>query len=67
MGIMTGSPNVMKGNKKGVFKHLNDMILTLLDLGWCSLHYIMNTMQAGGKEMPRAIDFTNDVYYYFEK
>jgi len=24
----------------------------------------MNAMQAGVKEMPRAVDFANDVYYY---
>ena len=55
MGIMTDSRNVMKSNKKDIFKHLKDMILTLLDLGWYSLHHVMN-----------AIDFANDVYYYFE-
>jgi len=55
MGIMTDSRNVMKSNKKDIFKHLKDMILTLLDLGWYSLHHVMN-----------AIDFANDVYYYFD-
>jgi len=43
---MTGSPNVMKGIKKGVFKQPKDMIPTLLDLGRCSLHRIMNAVQA---------------------
>ena len=52
----------MKGNKKGVFKHLKDMNPTLLDLGQRSLHHVM---KAGVKEMPRAVDFANDVYYYF--
>jgi len=66
MGIITNSPNVMRGNKKGVFKLLKDMIPILLALGRCALHHVMNVMQAGVKEMPRAIDFANDVYYYFE-
>jgi len=46
----------MKGNKKGVFKHLKDMNPTLLDLGWCGLHHVMNAIQAGVKEMPRTVD-----------
>ena len=61
MGIMTGSPNIMKVNTEGVFKCLKDMIPTLLDLGQRSLHHVM---KAGVKEMPRAVDFANDVYYY---
>jgi len=56
----------MKGNKKGVFKHLKDMIPTLLDLGRCSLYHVMNAIQACVKEMPRAFDFANYVCYYFE-
>ena len=66
MGIITNSPNVMRGNKKGVFKLLKDMIPTLLDLGWFSLHHVMNAIQACVKEMPRAVDFANYVYCYFE-
>jgi len=42
------------------------MIPTLLDLGWCSLHHVMNAMQTGIEEMPRAVDFAKDVHYYFE-
>ena len=56
----------MKGNKKGVFKHPKDMIPILLDLGRCSLHHVLNAMQASVKEMPREVDFANNVYYYFE-
>ena len=41
------------------------MIPTLVDLGRCGLHHVMNAMQAAVKEMPRAVDFANDVYYYF--
>ena len=36
MFIMTNSPNVMLGNKKGVFK------------GWFSLHHVMNAGRCPG-------------------
>ena len=42
------------------------MIPNLLDLGRCSLHHVMNAMRAGVKKMPRAVDYSNYIYYYFE-
>ena len=59
LGLMTDNPNLMRGHKKGVFKHLKDMIPTLLDLGQCSLHHVMNAMQAGFKEIRRTVDIAN--------
>jgi len=50
--MITDNPNVMEGNKRCVFKRLNDMNPALLDLGWCSLCPVMNAMQAGVKKMP---------------
>ena len=59
IGIMTGSPNVMKVNTEGVFKCLKDMIPTLLDLLWMQCRQVSINCQ-------ELSTFANDLYYYFE-
>ena len=65
--IMSDSPNVMRGQHKGVIVKLKEEAPQLIDFGGCSLHHIHNAVSYACESLGSEAEyFADDIFLFFK-